>query len=103
MMVEIWQLVNEISSFSEVLYKRGNLKNFSKFTDKLKKQPFGGVLSTQIINTFPKFTDKHLCPSLFFNKGAGWKPEIVRSRHWRCSVKKGVFKKAYWCLRGRRS
>ena len=32
-MAEIGQLVNEISSFPEVLYKRGDLKNFSKFTD----------------------------------------------------------------------
>ena len=30
--------------------------------------------------------------SLFFNKVAGWKPEIVITRHWRCSVKKGVLK-----------
>ena len=102
-MVEIWQLVNEISSFPEVLYKRGDLKNFSKFTDKLKKQPFGGVLSRHVLNTFPKFTDKHLCPSLFFNKVACWKSEIVRSSHWRRSVKNGVFKKVYWCLRSRRS
>ena len=41
--VEIGQLVNEISSFPEVLYKRGDLKNFSKFTDKHKKQSSGGV------------------------------------------------------------
>ena len=42
-MAEIGQLVNEISSFLEVLYKRGDLKNFSKFTDKHKKQSSGGV------------------------------------------------------------
>ena len=41
--VEIRQLVNEISSFPEVLYKRGDLENFSKFTDKNKKQSSGGV------------------------------------------------------------
>ena len=35
--VEFGQLVNEISSFPEVLCKRGDLKNFSKFTDKHKK------------------------------------------------------------------
>ena len=37
MVVEIQQLVNEISSFPEVLYETGDLKNFSKFTDKHKK------------------------------------------------------------------
>ena len=37
--------MHEISSFSEVLYGRGVLKNFSKFTDKLKKQSSRGVLS----------------------------------------------------------
>ena len=45
--VEIRQLVNEISSFPEVLYERGDLKNFSKFTDKHKKQSSGGVLSKE--------------------------------------------------------
>ena len=42
-MVEIWQLVNEISSFPEVLSKRGDLENFSKFKDKYKKQSSRGV------------------------------------------------------------
>ena len=41
--VEIAQLVNEVSSFPEVLYKRCDLKNFSKFIDKHKKQSSGGV------------------------------------------------------------
>ena len=41
--VEIGQLLKEISSFPEVLYKRGDQRNFSKFTDKHKKQSSGGV------------------------------------------------------------
>ena len=48
-MVEILQFVDEISSFPEVLYKGGDLKNFSKFTDKHKKQSSGGVLSKNIL------------------------------------------------------
>ena len=36
--MEILQLVHEISSFPDVLYKRGDLKNFSKFSDKHRKQ-----------------------------------------------------------------
>ena len=42
-LVEIVQLANEISSFPEVLYKRGDLNNFSEFTDKHNKQTFGGI------------------------------------------------------------
>ena len=73
-----------------MLHKRGDLKNFSKFTDKHKKQPSGGVLSRDVLKKFANFTDKYLCPSLFFNEVEGWKSETVRSSHWRCSVKKGV-------------
>ena len=39
-----------------------------------------------------KFTEKHICRSLFFNIVAGWKPETVRSSYWRRSVKQGVLK-----------
>ena len=41
--VEILQLEHEIRSFSEMLYKRGVLKNFSKFTDKHQMQSSGDV------------------------------------------------------------
>ena len=40
-------LVVEIFSFLEVLYKRIVLKNFSKFTDKHKRQSSGGTLSKE--------------------------------------------------------
>lgn len=49
------------------------------------------------LESFVKFTGKHLCFSLFLNKVTGWKPEIVRNSYWRCSVKKVVLKKAQWC------
>ena len=58
-----------------------------KFTDKLKKQSSRGALSKDVLKNFAKFTEKHLCRNLFFNKVAGWKPETVRNSHWRCSVK----------------
>ena len=45
------KLVNEIRSFPEVLYKRGHLKNFSKFKDKHKKQSSGGALSKDDLKT----------------------------------------------------
>ena len=62
-----------------MLYKRVALKNFSKFTDKLKKQSSGGVRSENVLKNFAKFTEKHLCRNLFFNKVAGLKPETVRA------------------------
>ena len=46
-----------------------------------KKQSFGGVLSKDVLKHFAKFTDKHLCRGLLFNKVAGSKPETVRSSH----------------------
>ena len=67
MVVEILELVNEMSSVPEVLYKSSDLKNFSKFTDKQKKQSTGDILTKDVLKNFAKFTDKHLCPSLFFN------------------------------------
>ena len=45
MLFEIPHLVYEISRFLEVLYKKGVLKNFLKFTGDYKKQPSGRVLS----------------------------------------------------------
>ena len=65
LMVEILQLVHEMSSVSEVLYERGVLKNFSKFTDKHKKHSSGGVLSKDVLKNLTKFTEKHLCLSPF--------------------------------------
>ena len=122
-MVEILQLLHEISSFPEVLYEIGDLKNFSKL--QLNKEAVSeGVLSKDVLKCFAEFTEKRLCWSLFFDKPAGWKPLTVRSSHWRwffsnesagwkpltvrsshwkCSVKKGVFKKAHWCFRTSRS
>ena len=88
LLVEILHLVHEISSFQEVLHKIGVLENFSKFTDKHKKQSSAGILSKDVLKDFAKLTKKHFCLSLFFNKVTGWKPETVRSSHWRYSVKK---------------
>ena len=81
-----------MSSFPEVFYEKGCLKNFIKFTDKHKKQSSGGVLSKDVHKNVAKFTENHLCRSLFFNKVTGGKAKTVRSSHWRCSVKKGFLK-----------
>ena len=94
-MVETLQLIHEISSFAEVLYKRGDLDNFPKFRDKHKKQSSRGVLSKDVLKNCAKFTEESFCQSLFFNKVAGWKPETVRSSQQTCSVEKGVLKKAH--------
>ena len=71
MVVEIRQLVNEISSFQDALYKRGDVKKFTKFTDEQRKQSTGSVLTKDFFKYFAKFIDKHLCPSHFLNKAAG--------------------------------
>ena len=42
------------SSFPEVLYKRGVLKNFLKFTDKHKKQSTRGVLLKGVLKVYRK-------------------------------------------------
>ena len=39
-----------------VLYKRGVLKNFSKFSDKHKEQSSEGVLSKDVLKNFEKLT-----------------------------------------------
>ena len=70
-----------------MLYKRDALKNFSKFTDKLKRQSSGSALSKDVLRNFVKFTEKHFCRNLFFNKVAG-----CRSSHRRYSVRKGVLR-----------
>ena len=74
LVLEILLLVHEISSFPDVLYKRGVPENFSKFTDKHKKLSSEDVLSKDVLKIFARFSDKHLCRSLFFNKVAGLKP-----------------------------
>ena len=46
----------------------------------------GGVLSKKVLKDFAKFTGKHLCQSLFFNKVAGFRPAtLLKKRVWhRC-------------------
>ena len=65
--VEILQLVHATSSF----YKSGDLKNFSRFLDKHKKQSSGGVLSKDVLKNFAQFTEKSLCWNHFIQLQAG--------------------------------
>ena len=74
-----------------MLYERGVLRNFSKFTDK-QRRSHPEVFCQNFLKNFAKFTEKQLCRSLFFNKVAAWKPETLRSSHWICSMKQGVLK-----------
>ena len=41
-----------------MLYKRGDLKDFARFTNKHKKQSPGGVLSKDVPKKFAKFLEK---------------------------------------------
>ena len=68
-MFEILQLVHRASSFPGVLYKRGDLKNFSKFSHKYKKQSSESVLSKDVLKNFTKFTEKNMfCGVSFLTK-----------------------------------
>ena len=68
-MFEILQLVRRASSFPRVLYKRGDLKNFSKFSHKYKKQSSESVLSKDVLKNFTKFTEKNMfCGVSFLTK-----------------------------------
>ena len=49
-------------TWNKVLYKRGVLKNFSKFSDKHKEQSSGGVLSKDVLKNFVKLTEKTSLP-----------------------------------------
>ena len=81
------------SSFPEVLYKRSSEK--LKIHREIQEAVIlrCSVKRKDVLKNFAKFTEKHFCRSLFFNKVAGWKPETFRSSHWRCSVKQGILKK----------
>ena len=67
----MWSL-NEISNLPEVLYKEGDLKNFSKFTDEQKKQSSGFVQSRSsskaVLRNFAKFTDNYFARASFLIK-----------------------------------
>ena len=52
-----------IGAKSEKIFKN----NYNKFTYK-KKQPPEGFCKKSVFRSFEKFTGKHLCQSLFFNK-----------------------------------
>ena len=79
MLVEILCLLHEISSFLEVLYKKGILENFLKFTGKHKKQSSGGVLSKKVFLKIFQICRKTSLWVPFLNKVAGWNPEYVRA------------------------
>ena len=67
LVAEILHLVHGIRNFPEVLYKKVILKNFTKFSNKHKKQSSGGVLSKDVDKTFANFAGKNLqSVSLYF-------------------------------------
>ena len=61
LVVEILQLVHEISSFPEVPYQRSDLESFSKFTGAVARMRF----VEDILENLAKFTDKHLARTSF--------------------------------------
>ena len=67
-MVEIWQLVNEISSFPEVLLKEVIWKTSQNSKINTRSSHPEVFLSKDVLKNLAKFTDKHLCWSIPFNK-----------------------------------
>ena len=80
MLFESLQHVHEISSLPEVFYKKGVLKNFSKFRGEHKNKSFEGVLSKRFFKNFANFLEKHPHRSVFLDKAAGRKL-IKRLKH----------------------
>ena len=76
-----------------MLHKRGVVKNFSKFTNKHKKQSSGSVLSKDFLKNSVNLKKNIFVEVSVFNKVASCKPINVRSSYWKCSVKQIVLKK----------
>ena len=56
---------------------------YSHIWNKIRKK--GCSMKKGVPKTFAKFTGKHLCQSLFFNKAAGLRPSTLKKRIWdRC-------------------
>ena len=55
-------------TWNKVLYERGVLKHFSKFSDKRKEHSSGGVLSKYVLKNFVKFTEKTFTGVSFLTK-----------------------------------
>ena len=65
-LVEILQLVHEISSFPEVLYKRIVLKNFSKFTDKHTQNSHQGMFCQNMFSKNLQNSQENIFSGVFF-------------------------------------
>ena len=68
------------------IYENWDFINFSALTtytqivivtNKVQKQPPGVFYKKDVLKNFSKFTGKHLCWSLFFNKDAGLRPATL--------------------------
>ena len=46
----------------------------------LKESLQGGIYEKGVLKNIVKFTRKHLCQGIFFNKIAGWKPTTLSTR-----------------------
>ena len=91
--VEVVQLVDKIAvsprcSIKEVFWKTSQNSQINTRSS----HPEVFCQRKDVLQNVAKFTEKHLFRSLFFNKVASWKPETIRSSHWRCSVKQGALK-----------
>ena len=86
MLVEILQLVHEISSFPEKFFKKGVPKTFQNLHVNTRSSHLElfcqkGVLSKNLA----KFLIKRLCLCLFLNIVGSWKPEALSKNRLPCN------------------
>ena len=86
MLPEILQLVNEISSFLEVIYKKGVLKIFTKFKNKYNSSHLEVLCQKDVFKNYGKFAGKHLCWSPFLIKLSTWRPAALFERDFSTGV-----------------
>ena len=76
---ETWLALNLLLLYGADL--SSNAKNIcSKFSYLLQKHPPELFYKKDVFKNFVKFTGKHLCRSLFFNKVAGLRPAFLLKR-----------------------
>ena len=102
-MVEILWLVHEISSFSEVLYKIGDLKNFSKLQVNTRSSHPKVLCKKVLIKVLQNSQENLFAGVPFLIKLQARNLKMSEASTGDVLLKKGVLKKAHWCFTTSRS
>ena len=87
--LQMKEAVSQRCSINEVIWKTSQNSQINTRSCHLEV-----FWQKDVLKNFAKLTDKHLSPSLFFNKILGSKSETARnSPHWRCYLKKVFLKR----------